>query len=400
MDRRCLPLLFLLPLASCRLEGKSPTHPESTQAVATNRAGPNQPKSKESASAIAEPVATEQDRAAGPSGPEPARARLRGAHERALAWLAAHQRDDGAWGGEKDASVNTIGLTGLALLALQSDGSTMASGSHARAIALGVQYLISKQDATSGLVGERVGHSFAYDHAIATQALCRALATTPSDRLREVCTEAVGFISRMRNPYGAWRYDYPPTGESDTSVTGWMVEALIAAREAGLSIDEGALVSAVAWIDDVTDPETARVGYDTRGSSSSRITGLNDQFPTDKHEAMTASGMVTRWNAGQRADTTPMLKRHAELLRKRLPEWDLAGNTIDEYYWYFGSLATRRMGGVDAKAWREALSRALVDSQYSGGEQKGSWEPAGPWAYSGGHVYATSLNALSIAMVL
>lgn len=383
--RNTLPALLCLgSLVACRLEGKSPTHPEGepkpvakAPAAAPQRANPGK------VTAIA---ATSEN--------------PREAHARALAWIATHQEAEGNWEAGEQSHVNSIGLTGLALLALQSDGSTMSSGAHAQAIARGVSWLMAQQDTDLGLIGERAGHSWAYDHAIATQALCVALKGSPSEQLSAVAQNAVNMISRMRNPYGAWRYDYPPTGENDTSVTGWMVEAITSARAAGLKIDTEAYVGAAQWVDDVTDPATARVGYDTIGSGSSRVTGLNDQFPTQHHEAMTASGMVTRMNAGQTADANPMLKKHEDLLLKKLPEWDPAQKMVDEYYWYFGSLATRRLGGPGWEAWRTAGQAALLKGQVPDGDDKGSWDPVGPWGYSGGRVYATTLNALSLSTML
>lgn len=391
--RNSLPaLLCLCSLVACRLEGGSPTHPEGgPQTVATAEKA-KQPAVKAKEGGLAPSAQVPVAAAPAPNARE--------AHARALAWLAAHQEADGHWSAGEQSKVNHIGTTGLALLALQSGGATMSHGEHAQAIARGVSWLITQQDADLGLIGQRVGHSFQYDHAIATQALCVALAGAPSEQLRNAGQQAVNFISRSRNPYGAWRYDYPPTGESDTSVTGWMIEAISAARRAGLTIDDQGFVGAAQWIDEVTDPATGRVGYDSIGSSSSRITGLNDQFPTQNHEAMTASGMLTRMNAGQTASANPMLSKHEDLLLKKLPEWAPAQQMVDEYYWYFGSLATRRLGGQGWEAWRKAGQAALLQGQCGQGADMGSWDPVGPWAFSGGRVYATALNALSLSTTL
>jgi hypothetical protein len=385
--RTCLPVfLCLSSIVACRLEdGYSKTAPKEAQVSEPIKAQASEVKGQKA-------QVVEAAKATPSVNP-------REAHEHALAWLAAHQEADGSWKGEGGGR-NVVGLTGLALLALQSDGSSMSRGAHAQSIARGVSWLMTQQDQDLGLLGVRVGHSFAYDHAIATQALCLALQGAPSEQLRATCQEAMNFIARMRNPYGAWRYDYPPTGESDTSVTGWMVEAMITARKAGLTIDPAAMVGAVQWVDEVTDQATARVGYDAAGSYSSRIVGINDQFPTDQTEAMTASGMLTRMNAGQTAGSNPVLAKHEKLLLSKLPEWAPEAKLVDEYYWYFGSLATRRLGGKGWEAWRTAGEAALLEGQDHDGADKGSWDPVGPWAFSGGRVYATALNALSLGTML
>jgi hypothetical protein len=322
---------------------------------------------------------------------------LQAAHSAALEWLANQQDSEGAWSTETTGRIHQVGLTGLALLALQSGGSTTSHGRYARHVARGVHWLMTRQDPKTGLIGERSGHSFHYEHAIATQAICRSLKSAPSDELRNVAQAAVGYVARARNPYSAWRYEYPPTGESDTSITGWMVEALVAGRDAGLEVDEQAFSGALRWVEEITDPNTARVGYDSQGSGSSRIVGLNDRFPTDRSEAMTASGMLTRMNAGQTLADAPILARHAGLLRTHPPEWDPAGYSVDEYYWYFGSQAQKRMGGADWDAWRVALQAALLPSQSTAGAEAGSWRAVGAWSSSVGSVMSTSLNALCLA---
>ena len=53
----------------------------------------------------------------------------------------------------------------------------------------------------------------------------------------------------------------PSDGETDTSITGWMIFALKAGADAGLKIDREGFASALAWIDSVTDTKTGRVGY-------------------------------------------------------------------------------------------------------------------------------------------
>ena len=69
--------------------------------------------------------------------------------------------------------------------------------------------------------------------------------TSDETRGRMITTQRIdnaNFILRSRNAYAAWRYDSPGLGDNDSSVTGWMVLALVAARDAGLVIEESALL--------------------------------------------------------------------------------------------------------------------------------------------------------------
>ena len=325
-----------------------------------------------------------------------------------LAWLARHQEPEGRWDcdgfmqrdPEQDpcsgpgGRLHDVGVTGLALLAFLGDGNTMSEGPHRDVVTRGVDWLRGQQDPETGLIGEQIGHAFHYDHAIASLAVCEATAFSRSPLLRGAAQKAVDYIQRARNPYGAWRYDSPPIGDNDTSVTSWMVLALRAAEEAGLRVDREAFAGALAWLEEVTDPATGRIGYDAPGSRSSRIPGMNDHFPPEKGEAMTAAGLLCRIFLGQDPERTPILLKHADLVSRTLPERDPAGN--DMVYWYYGTYAMHQMGGEHWERWREALKSAVLDSQRLDGAHKGSWDPTGPWGMLGGRVYSTALMALCL----
>ena len=202
---------------------------------------------------------------------------------------------------------------------------------------------------------------------------------TKSPMLKRPTQDAVWYLVRARNDYGAWRYDVPALGESDTSVTGWVLFALAAAQEAGLDVDQAALEGGLAWIDEVTDPVTGRVGYDSLGSASSR-NPANEHYPREKGEAMTAVGLLCRIFLGQTPEEQPHMEKHANLLRRVLPEWDPEGFGCDMYYWYYGTYAMFQMGGNHWKAWRPALKQVVTEGQRKDGDAAGSWDPVGPGA--------------------
>lgn len=331
----------------------------------------------------------------------------------ALSWLAAHQSQDGSWDTDgfhaqcgaigsvpcdgPGRAGQDVGVTGLALLAFLGKGDTPNEGEYRTQVGKAVRWLRSVQDPDTGLIGDASTHEYLYGHAIATLALCEAYYATESPLLKPTCQKAIYFIQRARNPYGAWRYDVPPTGMNDTSVTGWMVFALKAAEDAGLEVDQGSFDGALSWIDEATDLGSGRVGYNEAGSLSSRITGVNDHFPPEKGEAMTAVGLLCRVFMGQDDPAKfPVLDRHAELLTRSLPAWDPDGFGTDMYYWYYGTYAMFQLGGKRWKAWEAKLKPAVIESQRSDGDAKGSWDPVGPWGFSGGRVYSTALMALTV----
>ena len=330
-----------------------------------------------------------------------------------LAWLAAHQSGDGSWdcdgftancgriqaGSACDGpgeATHDVGVTGLALLAFLGDGNTTRGGRYQEEVARAIKWLKDQQDQDTGIFGEKIGHSWMYDHSIATLAMCEAYYFSKNPLLKRSAQDAINLITQARNPYGAWRYNCPPTGENDTSVTGWCVFALASAKDGGLTIDPEGFVGAAQWLDEVTDPTSGRAGYDAPGSASSRVPGLNDQYPTDQGEAMTAVAILSRVFMGQDVAKLPIVDKGADLLRARLPEWDPAGLGNDMYYWYYGSYAMFQLGGARWDAWNKAAKKALLDSQRMDGDAKGSWDPKDAWGHSGGRVYMTALGALCL----
>lgn len=341
-------------------------------------------------------------RAAGGSGTEQAL-------KDGLEWLKNHQDDDGKWDADEfmkhdppndqcehpGAATQDVGLTGFALLAFLGDGNTTTEGPYKKVVAAGINWLRQQQDPDTGLFGEAASHDFIYGHAIATLAMCEAYYFSKSPLIKRNAQSAVNYIARARNPYGAWRYDVPPIGDNDTSVTGWMVFALASAQEAGLKVDPAALEGALAWIDDVSDPATGRCGYDSFGSQSSR-TPANEEYPREKGEAMTAVALLCRFFLKQDPGEHDIMEKHAELLKRTPPEWDPEGLGCDMYYWYYGTYAMFQMGGTYWKNWNQAMKKAVVDSQRKDGASKGSWDAIGPWGYSGGRVYSTACMVLCL----
>ena len=346
-----------------------------------------------------------------------------------LDWLARHQDPSGAWRardfgarceahggaclGEGDA-LHDVGVTALALLAFLGAGETPTRGRYAEEVRRAVGWLVDQQDRATGLVGPATAKEHAYDHAIATLALAEAQIAAPSPLVLRATERAVARVLAARNDYGAWRYAMPPDGQSDTSVTGWMVFALAAAQHAGVEVGTSALEGALAFLDEVTDPATGRAGYTERGTGSSRLAGLADEYPAEATESLTAVAMLSRVFLHDLLDTSPaadpLLELGAERLMEHLPEWDPAGGgasepwspgdhgaTNDMYYWYYGTYALYQVGGTEWRAWRAAMERAILRHQRSGSQcHRGSWDPSGPWGSVGGRVYSTALMVLCV----
>ena len=327
---------------------------------------------------------------------------------RALEWLAAHQHPDGLWSNAQfteecarrgegscgyEGNVNyDVGATGLALLAFLGDGHGSTVGDYTELVRHGLDWLVKSQT-SEGLIGTRATHDFLYGHAIATAALCEAHGLG-DETVREAAEKALVFLQLGRHPEAGWRYDVPATEPGDTSVTGWAVNALIAARHAGLGFDPATFKGTLTFLDLMTEPRTGRVGYTDRGELSARNSS-NKDFPMHMGEAMTAVGLLVRLQLGLTPATTPLLKEHAKLLSAKPPTVHPEYGA-DQYYWYYATHALHEFGGKPWDAWEKQLRKAVVLSQERGGEREGSWAPIGPWGYAMGRVCTTALMTLTL----
>lgn len=111
---------------------------------------------------------------------------------------------------------------------------------------------------------------------------------------------------------------------------------------------------------------------------------------------MTAVGLLARIFLGQNPTEVPVMRKHAELLRRSLPVWEPEARGCDMYYWYYGTYAMYQLGGADWEAWNRAMKPAIVATQRGDGDERGSWDPVGPWGSVGGRIYSTALMTLCL----
>jgi len=175
-----------------------------------------------------------------------------------------------------------------------------------------------------------------------------------------------------------------------------MVDALHAAEAVGVEVEPEAYAGALRWFDSVTHAESGRIGYDAVGSLSARVAEVNDHFPPERGEAMTAVGLCARLLLGETERANPRLAKHVELLIRKPPRWAPEDFDCDMYSWYHATNALFRVGGAHWDRWHPALQAALLPAQRTEACLAGSWDPVGPWGYAGGRVYSTALLALSL----
>jgi hypothetical protein len=308
--------------------------------------------------------------------------------EAALQWLVENQEENGSWDaslhhagidrqvdGQRRSSTGVNadnGITGLALLALLGDGNTHLVGSRRETVQHGLEYLLSQQTANGSLAGNATMFARMYCHAMATVAVCEAYAMTSDERLQRCAQRAIEYTIDCQDTLtGGWRYQRSDPG--DMSQFGWQVLALQSAQQAGIS----------------TPAETQRLMLKFLQSCNTGLKrGLASYRPGfGATAAMTAESMACRvWLGSQ--NKPEQLAEGTQYLLQRLPSIEQP----DFYYWYYGSLSLRFVGGEPWERWTVALTQTLPKMQRS----DGSWSAVTKWAGYGGTVYSTAMGALCL----
>jgi hypothetical protein len=334
-------------------------------------------------------------------------ARVLGAVRDGLDWLARHQNADGSWsGGEfmfhcrggacRGSGAGhefDTGVSALALLALLGAGHTHEEGLHRDAVLRGLRALIRRQT-PDGCFGQKSADGrWIYNHAIATWVFAEAYGMGgKSPCLRHPAQKAVDFLIDCQNPYLGWRYGRQ-TGENDTSVTGWAVAALKAAKMSGLHVPKEAFDGALNWFNKVTDEAYYRTGYTAKndeGPACWEETGPFIRQPTPSAVAAFCRILIL----GRKATNRPEVLGAGNILKTSPPESNAGHGTVDMVYWFWGSLAMYQLGRSYWKAWKIPIEVVVVSGQNGVGCAKGSWDPVGAWGAAGGRVYATALGVL------
>ncbi len=332
--------------------------------------------------------------------------------EAGLDWLARHQSGDGRFDGDgydkacADGSCgrNVMcvdcdqGLTGLALMAFLGAGYSHQKGKHVRTVLKGLQFLLSMQD-DDGSFSERNNMRSIYNQSIALIALSEAYGQTGDLSLAQPIRRGLEFLVRAQQPGGGWTYTPSPAAErNDTSITGFAVMALRAAKEAGLDAGEAPLDRARRHINRATLP-SGEVLYADAGTRAG-----------DRGAGMIAVGLFTSFLLG-RLPEHPVAAKQLGLLRTYPPSWNAPdgadGRTRTErkrymsisntmYYWYYATLATFCAGGADWEWWNLRIRDLLVARQRKNGCAAGSWDPADLWAEDIGRVFSTAINILTL----
>jgi hypothetical protein len=291
---------------------------------------------------------------------------------RSLRWLAKTQGKDGSWGSTKPA------MTSLAILAYLAHGDTPASEEFGTTMEAALRYLLGAQEANGRFRG-RDGSD--YTQPIAAYALAEAAGMTRVPKIREAAIKAVDAVVKGQNPSGGFNYGLVPSERDDTSYMAWCVQALKAAKIAGLAGE-------VPGLEDCM--KKAVLGFRKNYGERDGIGGFGYTGPSNT--GLSGAGALCMQFLGE-AKSKEVRNTLAGLNR-----WPFDWEKAHIYYWYYITQAYFQEGGKMWDDWNNQFSHALIKVQEVIGkdasgyvdhkqqpQEIGSWESKGGAGHTGGN---------------
>jgi hypothetical protein len=315
--------------------------------------------------------------------------------QKGLDFLARNQKRDGSWDGTN--GQYPVAMTGLAGMALICEGSTVREGKYSRNIRRARDWLML-QAQPSGLIShprdQGAGARYMYGHGFALLFLSSVYGDEENvDRrrkLEDILTRAARFTRDAQTSRGGWGYVSAKDGNNfdEGSVTVTQLQALRAARNAGIQVPPDAIKDALKYLSDSTGPDGG-----VRYSLAQGRGGAG-------RPSLTAAAICCGFSAGEYR--SPLVKKWLAYCQRSLTVLG-AGARIghDEYTHYYYAQAIYALGEdgytrifpesrpADRLTWkkyRDATFDTLARTQRADGSWSGS-----NWTARFGEVYVTAI---------
>lgn len=313
---------------------------------------------------------------------------------RALERLAAWQREetDGSMPPAGAREFAPVATTSLAALAWMAAGSTPGRGPYGTELSRALDYLIDHTELdvrseTYGYVSDqRDALSRTHGHGFATLAMAQAFALSPESargrRLQRALHAAVACIENSQGSEGGWEYAPKRLVNHEGSVTICLVQALRAAKDAGLAVDSKVVARALDY-----------VRRSQKDDGSFRYAIGNDRSSV----ALTAAALATL-NAGGEYSGSVVLSGFDWLGRELAARdadssWQSGGRPSPHFPYYERFYLAQALWQHNERRifqdWFVREQRELLLSQ----TESGAWTDG-----SYGSAYATSMSVLVLAL--
>ena len=276
-----------------------------------------------------------------------------------LKWLQKTQNADGSWSTE-----HRPAMTGFALLCFLGHGELPTSPEFGPCVQKGVDWMVQQGTQYQGRLsmtkdGWGGGNHGVYEHGIAAYALGEYYSLTKDERVAELFKQAIGYIVQGQGPDGGWMYSFNKS-KSDTSVSGWQIQALKAAHLTGLGI---------AGVDEALDKAMLNLKR-VQGDAG----GFGYRDPEDRY-SLTGVGVLCTYFWKQKKDNS--VQEGIEFIIKK-SKGDMPiqykGEKADLYAWYYHTQACLMYGGSAWSTWNRLFQDEIADAQ----------SPDGSWPVTGG----------------
>jgi hypothetical protein len=258
-------------------------------------------------------------------------------------------------------------MTSLTTLAFLGHGETLDSPEFGLTVNKAFQFLLGKGP-----------QKMMYEHAMMTYALAEGYGITRFPGLKPPLQEAVDVlikaqkVNKSTKHVGGWRYSSSSI-DSDTSVTGWCVQALKAAKAAGADVPDETLDLASQYLWKMYANGT--FGYESPDGSF--------------RPSVTAIGVFSQSLLNQVND--PRIRPSLDRLKTVKPDWD-KDTMWPLYAWYYMTHAQFQGGGQYWEHWDNSFRETLLRHQSADGH----WDSPTASKENYGPTYSTAFCTLML----
>jgi hypothetical protein len=287
--------------------------------------------------------------------------------EQGLAWLAKQQNGDGSFG--SGSYKGNIAVTSLAGLAFMTAGSSPGRGLYGPQIDKALVYVMDNTAPSGFIAVASAGtHGPMYSHGFGTLFLAEAYGMTRRPEIREKLQKAVRLIVDTQNNEGGWRYQ-PVKADADLSVTICQINALRAARNAGLYVPKETVEACIKYVKQTQNSD---------GGFRYMIQNGVSAFPRS------AAGIVALHSAAEYDGKE--IDAGIAYLKQFMPETRFGHHYF--YGHYYAAQAMWIRGGEDWMTWYPAIRDELLRKQM----------PQGFWQDTVSHDYGTAMALIILQM--
>jgi hypothetical protein len=241
-------------------------------------------------------------------------AKYRETIRKGLEYVAKQQHKDGHWEGNGGSYPTTI--TGLCGMALLMEGSTLREGKYTENIRKGVDWFLDRSQ-RNGLLGNPQNGTesarYMYGHGFGLLFLSTVYGEEEDGdrrrKLEDILTRAVDFTGKAQTSRGGWGYISAADGGGfdEGSVTITQVQALRAARNAGIVVPKSIIDKAHEYLQKATT-ERGGVIYSLANGGA---------FAGSERPPLTAAAIACLFNAGQY--NSPLAKKWIKFCQTAIP---------------------------------------------------------------------------------